>query len=69
VSLIEITDSAPDPSTAIIAAMLQNEGFTVPVEDTTRSFAESGLMSPSLIVAVERASRLDDRGAALKRTK
>ena len=49
----------PDRSAAIVAGMLENEGFQVYVENTTEAFADPSLKDLSLIVPIVTMSTIE----------
>ena len=49
----------PEQCASIIAGMLEKEGFTVHVENSTRAFADPGLSNMSLIIPIYTMSKIE----------
>jgi hypothetical protein len=50
----------PEQCASIIARMLEKDGFTVHVENSTRAFADPRLSSTSLIIPIYTMSKIED---------
>jgi type 1 glutamine amidotransferase len=53
------TGHEPEQCAAIVAGMLEDEGFNVSVETSTRAFADPGLAALSLIVPIYTMSKIE----------